>query len=54
MANFSGQVSTRMLALKDKCIHPQTQQPYIKAASGGTNNNPEGLAVCHSYCEFHS
>ncbi|TLD24087.1 hypothetical protein PspLS_06975 [Pyricularia sp. CBS 133598] len=29
-----------MLALKDNCIHPTTNQPYIKSARGGINNSP--------------
>ncbi|KAI6345508.1 hypothetical protein MCOR25_011026 [Pyricularia grisea] len=32
-----------MVALKDKCIHPTTNQPYIKSAKGGINNSPAGL-----------
>jgi TFIIF-interacting CTD phosphatase-like protein len=32
-----------MLALKDSCVHPTTQKPYIKSASGGTDNSPEGI-----------
>jgi hypothetical protein len=34
-----------MLALKDTCIHPTSKELYIKAASGGTDNSPEGLQV---------
>lgn len=34
-----------MLALKDTCIHPQTQAPYMKSYGGGKNNSPEGAAV---------
>jgi hypothetical protein len=34
-----------MLALKDKCIHPQTKKPYIRSASGGINTSPEGYDV---------
>ncbi|CAN9458030.1 hypothetical protein GT037_005503 [Alternaria burnsii] len=32
----------RMLGLKDQCIHPTSQKPYIKSFSGGKNNSPEG------------
>jgi len=32
-----------MLSLKDKCIHPQTQTPYIVKSSGGIDNSLEGL-----------
>jgi len=42
------QACKAMLALKDKCLHPTTQKPYVKSASGGKNNSPEGHAVCLS------
>lgn len=35
----------RMLTLKDNCVHPTSQQPYIKSASGGKDNSPEGIQV---------
>lgn len=40
-----------MLALQDECIHPESQQKYIKSFSGGKNNSPEGQAVrlCHTF-----
>ncbi|KAK5628473.1 hypothetical protein RRF57_004188 [Xylaria bambusicola] len=31
-----------MLALKDNCLHPATQKPYIKSLTGGKDNSPEG------------
>ncbi|KAK5045694.1 hypothetical protein LTR84_009063 [Exophiala bonariae] len=31
-----------MLGLKDTCIHPTSQQPYIVTSSGGIDNSPEG------------
>ncbi|KAJ4387603.1 hypothetical protein N0V93_008199 [Gnomoniopsis smithogilvyi] len=31
----------QMLALKDKCVHPETKKPYIKTAMGGKENSPE-------------
>lgn len=34
-----------MLTLKDNCVHPTSQQPYIKSASGGKDNSPEGIQV---------
>lgn len=34
-----------MLALKEKCLHPDSGQPYIKSASGGKDNSPEGKQV---------
>ncbi|OAX85249.1 hypothetical protein ACJ72_00371 [Emergomyces africanus] len=30
-----------MLALKEKCIHPTNQKPYIGSAMGGKDNCPE-------------
>ncbi|KAI1114822.1 stress responsive A/B barrel domain-containing protein [Nemania sp. NC0429] len=32
-----------MLSLKDNCLHPTTQNPYIKSLTGGKDNSPEGL-----------
>jgi hypothetical protein len=34
-----------MLALKDQCLHPTTNKPYVKSAVGGSDNSPEGLQV---------
>lgn len=39
------QVCRRMLALKDNCIHPTSQKPYIKSGIGGRDNSPEGVQV---------
>ncbi|OAK98439.1 hypothetical protein IQ06DRAFT_379270 [Phaeosphaeriaceae sp. SRC1lsM3a] len=39
----------RMLALREKCIHPTSQKPYIKSFSGGKNNSPEGHAAPHTH-----
>ncbi|EPS32391.1 hypothetical protein PDE_07351 [Penicillium oxalicum 114-2] len=33
----------RMLALKDKCLHPTTNRSYIQSSSGGSDNSIEGL-----------
>ncbi|KAI9717067.1 MAG: hypothetical protein M1812_005002 [Candelaria pacifica] len=30
------------MALRTRCIHPQTQKPYIKTSAGGRDNSPEG------------
>jgi len=35
-------VSQRMLGLRQKCLHPTSNQPYIKASVGGKDNSPEG------------
>jgi len=38
-------VCKRMIALKDKCLHPTTQKPYILSSVGGRDNSPEGHQV---------
>ena len=37
-----------MLGLKEQCLHPTSQKPYIKSFSGGKNNSPEGHSVCNA------
>ena len=32
-----------MLALKDRCVKPDTKQPYIQSFVGGKDNSPEGM-----------
>ena len=34
-----------MLSLKDTCMHPASNKPYIVSASGGVDNSPEGAQV---------
>jgi hypothetical protein len=34
-----------MLGLKDNCLHPSSQKPYIKSSSGGIDNSIEGIQV---------
>ena len=41
-----------MLALKDTCVHPNSQQKYIKSVAGGADNSPEGIQVCISLLLF--
>ncbi len=36
-----------MLALPQKCLHPQSHQPYVKGYGGGRDTSPEGLQVVH-------
>ncbi|KAF1821034.1 uncharacterized protein K489DRAFT_382076 [Dissoconium aciculare CBS 342.82] len=36
-------VCGRMLALKDKCLHPTTNETYVKSHGGGKDISPEGL-----------
>jgi len=39
----AAKICSDFLALKDNCIHPQAQTPYISKLSGGADNSPEGL-----------
>ncbi|KAH8900296.1 hypothetical protein GQ53DRAFT_776954 [Thozetella sp. PMI_491] len=41
----------RFLALKQDCIHPTTQTPYILSLKGGKDNSIEGLqnGVTHGF-----
>lgn len=34
-----------MLALPEKCLHPQSNEPYVKGHGGGRDTSPEGLQV---------
>ena len=38
-------VCANFVGLKDKCIHPDTREPYILNASGGMDNSIEGKQV---------
>ncbi|KAL2057026.1 hypothetical protein ABVK25_002765 [Lepraria finkii] len=44
-------VCRRMLALKDQCMHPTTNKPYIKTSVGGKDNSPEGIqhGITHGF-----
>ncbi|KAF2718457.1 hypothetical protein K431DRAFT_287613 [Polychaeton citri CBS 116435] len=44
MSNLQ-KVCKRMLALKDRCLHPTTKQLYLKSYGGGRDNSPEGHQV---------
>ena len=44
-ANEFTKISAHMLSLKDTCLHPSSQKPYIKTSSGGIDNSPEGAQV---------
>lgn len=35
----------RMIGLKENCIHPASNKPYIKASSGGADNSIEAIQV---------
>jgi hypothetical protein len=34
-----------MLSLKDNCLAPNSNYPYVKRIQGGKDNSPEGLQV---------
>lgn len=36
-------VCNSIIRLKDECIHPETNKPYILSVTGGTDNSPLGL-----------
>ncbi|KAF3921369.1 hypothetical protein ABW20_dc0107561 [Dactylellina cionopaga] len=40
---------TAFYTLKDTCIHPDTQKPYILSIKGGYDNSEEGLQHGHTY-----
>ncbi|KAH8692298.1 stress responsive A/B barrel domain protein [Talaromyces proteolyticus] len=42
---------SRMLALRDNCLHPSSQRPYIKSSSGGLDNSIEGIqsGITHAF-----
>ncbi|KAF2088921.1 dabb-domain-containing protein [Saccharata proteae CBS 121410] len=44
-------VCTHLLSLKDNCLHPTSQKPYIKSAIGGRDNSPEGIqrGITHAF-----
>ncbi|PTB68040.1 hypothetical protein BBK36DRAFT_1114569 [Trichoderma citrinoviride] len=34
--------NSTLMALKDTCLHPTSQKPYIKSLTGGINKSQEG------------
>ncbi|KAL3480194.1 hypothetical protein BJX99DRAFT_36227 [Aspergillus californicus] len=50
-AQVINDVCARMLALKENCIHPTSQKPYILSSSGGKDNSPEGMqnGITHAF-----
>lgn len=50
--NDTLQICSRMLGLKDTCLHPSSQKPYIRTSSGGIDDSPEGIQVCYP-CVFY-
>ncbi|CZT16712.1 uncharacterized protein RCC_02547 [Ramularia collo-cygni] len=50
-------ICTNMLSLSQKCLHPESQQPYVKSYGGGKDTSPEGLqgGLTHAFIsEFQS
>ncbi|KAM0326623.1 hypothetical protein ACHAQA_006492 [Verticillium albo-atrum] len=37
------QIIAGMLKLKDICVNPKTQEPYILSMKGGKDNSPDGF-----------
>ncbi|KAI1376915.1 dabb-domain-containing protein [Hypoxylon crocopeplum] len=51
------EATSRMLGLKNGCIHPTSQKKYIKAITGGKDNSIEGInnGITHAFVvEFES
>ncbi|KAI1457952.1 dabb-domain-containing protein [Annulohypoxylon moriforme] len=51
------EASSRMLGLKEGCIHPTSKKPYIKSLTGGKDNSHEGVqhGITHAFvAEFES
>ncbi|KAF2642361.1 hypothetical protein P280DRAFT_447676 [Massarina eburnea CBS 473.64] len=44
-------VTSKMLALKKSCLHPNTNRPYIRSITGGKDNSIEDLqnGVSHAF-----
>ncbi|KAN0077857.1 hypothetical protein V8E54_006161 [Elaphomyces granulatus] len=42
---------SRMLSLRDNCLHPLSQKPYIRSSAGGVDNSIEGLqnGITHAF-----
>lgn len=42
---------SRMLGLRDGCVHPTSQKPYIRSLTGGKDNSKEGLQsnITHAF-----
>ena len=44
-ADAINQAASGFLALKDSCMSPNSQHPYIRSITGGKDHSPEGLQV---------
>ncbi|TQB75903.1 hypothetical protein MPDQ_001504 [Monascus purpureus] len=44
-------VCNRMLSLKENCLHPSSQKPYIRSSIGGADNSIEGVqsGITHAF-----
>ncbi|EXK24796.1 hypothetical protein FOMG_18504 [Fusarium oxysporum f. sp. melonis 26406] len=38
-------VSAKIQEMREKCLHPESKQPYIQSIQGGADSAPEGLQV---------
>ncbi|KAM0424287.1 hypothetical protein ACHAPT_010432 [Fusarium lateritium] len=47
----SYKVSSKIQQLKDGCLHPESNKPYIQSIQGGADNSPEGLqqGITHAF-----
>ncbi|RAL15585.1 Dabb family protein [Aspergillus homomorphus CBS 101889] len=51
------EVCSHLVSLKDKCLHPTSQTPYIRSFRAGKQNSPEGInnGITHVFVmEFES
>lgn len=39
------QAASRLLGLREQCIHPTSSKPYIVSVKGGRDNSSEGFQV---------
>ncbi|KAJ5098648.1 stress responsive A/B barrel domain protein [Penicillium argentinense] len=50
-AKVINETCQRLVGLKDNCLHPSSQKPYMKVSSGGADNSPEGIqnGITHAF-----
>ncbi|EXK24795.1 hypothetical protein FOMG_18504 [Fusarium oxysporum f. sp. melonis 26406] len=41
-------VSAKIQEMREKCLHPESKQPYIQSIQGGADSAPEGLQIADS------
>ncbi|KAH7216140.1 stress responsive A/B barrel domain-containing protein [Fusarium oxysporum] len=44
-------VSAKIQEMREKCLHPESKQPYIQSIHGGADSAPEGLqqGITHAF-----